>query len=156
MSLLPYYFINRQTSTDHWFEEDAPIYVHPKDPYKRIDILPSSRPIEIRVGDQTVARTGYALHLYETGLPTRYYLPLSAVEHSVLRPSDLRTRCPYKGEAEYFDVVVNGHTRENLVWYYRYPFPECAAIAGMVCFNNDHVDTILDGELLERPKVMYG
>ncbi|ROT41162.1 DUF427-domain-containing protein [Sodiomyces alkalinus F11] len=143
-------------SMDHWLEEDTPIYVHPKDPYKRVDILPSSRPIEIRVGDETVARTNYAVHVYETGLPPRYYLPLSAVDHAVLRRSSLKTKCPYKGEAEYFDVVVNGHAKEDLVWYYRYPLQECGAITGMVCFDNDRVDTILDGELMEQPKVVYG
>lgn len=138
-------------SMDHWLEEDIPIYVHPKDPYKRVDLLPSSRPIEVRVGNTTVARAAFAVHLLETGLPTRYYLPLASVDPSFLRKSDLITKCPYKGEAEYYDIVVDGKVSKNLVWYYRHPTIECAGIAGFICFYNEKVDIVLDGELLKRP-----
>lgn len=131
-------------------EEDTPIYVHPKDPFKRIDILSSTRSIEVRVAGQTVAKSSSSLHLLETGLRTRYYLPLAAVDQSVLRRSSLVTKCPYKGEAEYYNVVVGGKEYENLVWYYRTPIHESAAIAGLVCFYNEKVDILLDGELLAR------
>jgi uncharacterized protein (DUF427 family) len=80
---------------------------------------------------------------------------LSAVDQAVLRPSDLITKCPYKGEAEYYDVVVGGETYKNLVWYYRLPTAESASIAGLVCFYNEKVDTYLDGKLLERPKTHF-
>jgi len=133
-------------SMDEWLEEDLPIYVHPKDPFKRVDILTSTRPIEVKVAGKTVAKTTTSAHLYETGLPTRYYMPLSAVDQSVLRPSDLVTKCPYKGEAEYYHVVVDGQSKENIVWYYRLPTHESAAVAGLVCFYNEKVDIILDGE----------
>lgn len=136
---------------DAWLEEDTPIYVHPKDPYKRIDILQSTRPIEVKVGGQTVAKSNVATHLLETGLPTRYYLPLASVDQTVLRKTDLITKCPYKGEAEYYDIVVGGQTHKNLVWYYRTPIAESLPITGLVCFYNEKVDVYLDGKLLERP-----
>lgn len=113
--------------------------------------------MEVRVAGTTVAKSPFAVHLLETGLPTRYYLPLSSVDQSVLRKSELMTRCPYKGEAEYYDVVV-GKTEEvmrNLVWYYRLPTHESAAIAGLVCFYNEKVDILLDGEMLERPRTKF-
>lgn len=136
---------------DGWLEEDTPIYVHPKDPFKRIDILQSTRPIEVKVGGQTVAKSNVAMHLLETGLPTRYYLPLASTDQTVLRKTDLTTKCPYKGEAQYYDVVVGGETHKNLVWYYRTPIGESLAITGLVCFYNEKVDIYLDGKLLERP-----
>jgi uncharacterized protein (DUF427 family) len=136
-------------------EEDSPIYVHPKDPFKRVDILPSSRPIEVKVAGKTVAKSPGSSHLHETGLPTRYYMPLGAVDQSVLRKSDLVTKCPYKGEAEYYHVVVDGKEHKNLVWYYRLPIQESAAVAGLVCFYNEKVDIIMDGELLEQPKTHF-
>ncbi|KAK5989406.1 hypothetical protein PT974_10925 [Cladobotryum mycophilum] len=138
-------------SMDKWLEEDVPIYTHPKDPYKRIDTLPSTRPIEVRVYGRTVAKSSYAVHLHETGLPTRYYLPLGAVDQAYLRKSDLRTSCPYKGDAEYYDVVVDGHEFKDIVWYYRVPTHESAGIAGLLCFYNEKVDIILDGTVLEKP-----
>lgn len=145
----------KANDTDQWLEEDVPIYVHPRDPFKRIETLPSSRPIEIKVNGTTVAKSSSAVHLLETSLPTRYYLPLSAVDQTVLRKSDLVTRCPYKGEAEYYDVVIGGREYRNLVWYYRLPTHESAAIAGLVCFYNEKVDILLDGEVLERPKTAF-
>ncbi|KAF4971409.1 hypothetical protein FZEAL_9860 [Fusarium zealandicum] len=142
-------------SISQWLEEDAPIYVHPKDPFKRVDILRSQRPIEVKVNGKTIAKATSCMHLFETGLPTRYYLPLASVDQAVLRHSDLRTRCPYKGEAEYYNIVVDGEEMNNLAWYYRHPTQESADITGLVCFYNEKVDTILDGQLQERPKTHF-
>ncbi|VTT57516.1 unnamed protein product [Fusarium fujikuroi] len=140
---------------NQWFEEDEPIFVHAKDPFKRVDILHSTRPIEVKVNGRTVAKATSSMHLLETGLPTRYYLPLSAVDQSVLSKSPVRSKCPYKGEAEYYNIVIDGKTFENLVWYYNHPTLESAAIARLVCFYNEKVDIILDGELQERPRTKF-
>lgn len=125
-----------------------PIYVHPKDPFKRIDILPSTRPIEVRLDGKTVCKSSFAMHLFETGLPTRYYLPVGSVDASLLRRSELVTKCPYKGEAEYYHVIVDGKIHENIVWYYRNPIQESIAIAGLICFYNEKVEVLLDGMVL--------
>ncbi|KAF2221546.1 hypothetical protein BDZ85DRAFT_265578 [Elsinoe ampelina] len=135
---------------DTWLEEDLPIAIHPKDPFKRIDILPSLRPITIRLSSHILAHTTSSFHLYETGLPVRYYMPLTAVDQSLLRPSDTRTGCPYKGEAEYYSIVVDGKEYPDLVWYYSRPTVECAAIQGMVCFYNEKVEVEVDGKKEER------
>lgn len=130
--------------------------MHPKDPYKRIEILQALRQIEVKVHGKTVAKSPSSMHLHETSLITRFYLPLASVDQSVLRKSDLVTHCPYKGDAEYYDVVIDGQeVVKNSVWYYRNPTQESAGIAGLVCFYNEKVDIILDGELLERPKSAF-
>lgn len=141
---------------DGWLEEDTPIYVHPKDPFRRVDILPSSRPIKISLNGITLAESPSSVHLLETGLPTRYYLPLASVNQEYIRQSNLITKCPYKGDAEYYDVVIDGQSFPSLVWYYRLPTLESAGIAGLVCFYNEKVDITLDGKLLERPKTHFG
>lgn len=139
-------------SIDNWFEEDAAIYIHPKDPFKRIDILPSTRPIRVRVAGQLVAETNFAMHLYETGLPVRYYMPLTCIDPSVLRPSKTQTGCPYKGEAEYYSVEVKGGKKvEDCVWYYNTPLLESAKVEGLCCFYNEKVEIELDGVVLETP-----
>ncbi|KAJ3550200.1 hypothetical protein NM208_g101 [Fusarium decemcellulare] len=142
-------------SISQWLEEDVPIFVHPKDPFKRVDILASQRHIQVKVQGKTVADAASSMHLFETGLPTRYYLPLASVDPAVLRKSDLITRCPYKGEAEYYHVVVDGEEISNIVWYYRLPTHESSAIAGLVCFYNEKVDIIIDGELQSRPSTHF-
>ncbi|KAK0307115.1 hypothetical protein LTR01_005761 [Friedmanniomyces endolithicus] len=144
-------------SLDAWFEEDTPIHVHPKDPFKRLDILSSTRPIRVLINGVLVAETSTSCHLYETGLPCRFYLPFSAVvDPGVLRESATRTRCPYKGEAEYWSVELGGEVYEDVIWYYRTPTMESAAVAGLVCFYNEKVDIELDGEMLERPDTHFG
>lgn len=120
---------------DRWFEEDAPIYVHPKDPFKRIDILPSSRRVQVFVQGRQVADATSSMHLYETGLPARYYLPMTSVDLSVLRRSETLTQCPYKGEAEYYSMLVKGEGGEEIVlkdvvWFYTRPTLESAKIEG--------------------------
>lgn len=133
---------------DEWLEEDEPIYVHPRDPYKRVDILASSRQVEVRVDGQTVASSTQPRILFETSLPPRYYLPLSDVRMDLLRPSDTSTSCPYKGTAAYWSVGEH----EDIVWIYRTPLPESQKVAGMACFYNEKVDLYVDGELQERPQ----
>ena len=138
-------------------EEDTPIYVHPKDPFKRIDCLHSQRPIQISLAGHLIASSPTSTHLYETGLPCRYYLPLTSIhDPSLLRRSPTRTQCPYKGEAEYYSVEIDGRTHEDVVWFYTRPTLECGSIAGLVCFYNEKVDVVLDGEELERPETHFG
>lgn len=125
-------------AVDKWFEEDAPIYVHPKDPFKRIDILPSTRRVQVfdRKDGKQLADAQSSMHLYETGLPVRYYLSLTSVDASLLRPSSTKTQCPYKGEAEYYSVEIpgGGGVLKDVVWYYDRPILESAKIEGEFCF----------------------
>nr|WNZ75423.1 hypothetical protein [Trichoderma harzianum] len=136
-------------AADTWLEEDLPIYGHPKDPFKRIDILPSTRPIEVRIAGKTVAKASFANHLHETGLRVRYYLPLGAVDPAILRPSTTTTYCPYKGTAEYYDVVLDGKEYKDIIWYYKSTLHESAAVAGLVSFYNEKVEIFLDGKKVE-------
>jgi len=140
---------------DAWFEEDEEVFVHARDPYTRIDALPSSRHIEVKINDVTVADSTKPTLLFETGLPTRYYLPLTDVRMDLLRDSDTATFCPYKGEASYYSVELDGELVEDIVWYYKYPVEESSRIAGMVSFYNEKVDIYVDGEPEGRPKTMF-
>jgi uncharacterized protein (DUF427 family) len=135
---------------DKWFEEEVETFCHPKDPYKRIEILPSTRSVRVAVDGVTIAETTSALFLLETTLRTRYYLPPTSVKWEYLTSNDQESLCPYKGKANYYDVTVNGRTYRNLVWYYRTPTMESAPIAGHFCFYNEKVDIWVDGKREER------
>jgi uncharacterized protein (DUF427 family) len=137
---------------DAWFEEDEEVFVHPRDPFKRVDTLASSRHIRVVLADQTVADTKRPVLLFETGLPTRYYIPKVDVRMDLLTFSDTLTRCPYKGEARYFSVSVADKVYKDIVWYYPYPVNEAAKITNYLCFFNEKIDAIyIDGELAEKP-----
>lgn len=141
---------------DEWFEEDEPVYVHPRDPYTRVDALRSSRHVRVEVGGVEVANSHRPVILFETGLPARYYLPMTDVRLDLLRSTDLRTHCPYKGTAEYWSVVIGDDVHENVVWGYRTPLPESGQVAGLVAFYNEKVDTYVDGVLEDRPSTPFG
>lgn len=134
-----------------WLEEDEPVYVHPRDPYKRVDILASSRHVRVELDGVVLAESRSPVVLFETGLPPRYYLPLPDVRMDLLRPSATQTQCPYKGVATYWSVEVNGKFHQDLVWTYRTPLPESQKIAGLVCFYSERVDLYVDGERMVHP-----
>jgi uncharacterized protein (DUF427 family) len=135
---------------DQWFEEDVPIFCHPKDPYKRIDILQSSRNVKVGIDGVTLAESSNPLLLLETTLRTRYYIPPTSVKWELLTLSDSETLCPYKGKANYYHVSVNGKVYMDLVWFYRNPTPESAPVAGHLCYYNEMVDIWVDGVKEER------
>lgn len=137
---------------DAWFEEDDEVFVHPRDPYSRVDVLHSSRHVRVELDGQLLAESRRPRLLFETGLPTRYYLPKQDVQMDLLQPSTTTTRCPYKGIASYWSVRVGETVMPDLVWSYPAPIPECAKIENLLCFFNEHVDITIDGELQPRPK----
>lgn len=140
---------------DHWFEEDEEVFVHPRDPYTRIDILPSSRRVRVEIDGVTVADTTNASFLFETGLPTRYYMPKTDVRMNLLTATDTSTACPYKGTARYWSATVDGKTYDDIVWGYDSPLPESQKVTGLVSFYNEKVDVYVDDELDGRPKTKF-
>jgi len=138
-----------------WFEEDEPVYVHPRDPYTRVDVLGSSCHVRIEVDGVTVAESHQPRILFETGLPPRYYLPLTDLRLDLLTPSASQSHCPYKGTATYWTLQVGERSYPDFVWTYRSPFPESQKIAGLACLYNEKVDLYLDGELQPRPHTHF-
>jgi uncharacterized protein (DUF427 family) len=143
------------SAMDNWFEEDEEIYTHPRDPYTRIDVLASSRNVRVEIDGVTVAESQNARLLFETGLPTRYYLPKTAVRLDLLESSDTRSHCPYKGTASYYSAHVGDTTHEDIAWFYDTPLPESQKVAGLVAFYNEKVDTFVDGVRQPRPKTHF-
>jgi uncharacterized protein (DUF427 family) len=135
-----------------WLEEDEPVYTHARDPHKRLDILASSRTIRVELDGVTVAESHRPRILFETGLPPRYYLPLTDVRMDLLRPSATQTHCPYKGAASYWSVETPTRVHHDVVWIYRAPLPENQKIAGLAAFYDEKVDVFLDGEKQRRPR----
>ncbi|MFI7527241.1 MULTISPECIES: DUF427 domain-containing protein [Nocardia] len=138
-----------------WFEEDEQVFVHPRDPYSRVDILGSSRHVRVEIDGVTVADSRSPRILFETGLPARYYLPLTDVRMDLLIASDTHTSCPYKGTADYWNVRVGDTSHLDVVWIYRTPLPESQKVAGLACFYNEKVDIYLDGVRQDRPHTPF-
>jgi uncharacterized protein (DUF427 family) len=138
-----------------WFEEDEPIYTHPRDPYTRIDILASSRTVRVELDGVVLAESHSPRILFETGLPPRYYLPITDLRTDLLVPSSTQTHCPYKGTATYWSLKLGDQTLDDYVWIYREPLPESQKVAGLACFYNERVDIYVDGVLQARPHTHF-
>ena len=137
---------------DAWFEEDEEIFVHPRNPYVRVDALRSHRRVRVELEGVVLADTLSPVLLFETGLPTRYYVDRTDIRFEHLVPSSVQTSCPYKGTtSDYWSVSVNGSSHGDLAWSYDFPTDAARAVAGMVAFYNEKVDTFVDGESLSRP-----
>ncbi len=135
----------RWAEFDHWFEEDEEVFVHARDPYKRIDILRSSRHVVIELDGVVLADSRRPVLLFETSLRRRIYMPLSDLRMHLFEPSTTRTRCPYKGEATYWNVRIGATLHRDLVWSYPDPVPESIRIGELACFYDERVDVTVDG-----------
>lgn len=132
---------------DAWFEEDEQVFVHPRDPYVRVDCIKSSRHVEVFVGGEKIADCHRPVLVFETGLPVRYYLPRDDVRLELLKPSATETLCPYKGSASYFTLQVGGKKYPDLIWSYLAPFDEVRKIQELLCFYHERVEQfVVDGE----------
>ena len=139
-----------------WFEEDEPIYGHPRNPYARVDALRSHRHVQVELDGVMLADTRSPVLLFETGLPTRYYIDPTDITFEHLEPGSTQTLCPYKGVTSgYWSVSVGETVHPDLAWTYHYPLPAVAPIAGMVAFYNEKVDITVDGVALARPQTHF-
>ncbi|PPQ80287.1 hypothetical protein CVT25_003684, partial [Psilocybe cyanescens] len=139
-------------AVDAWFEEEEQIYVHPRDPYKRIDVLQSSRHVRIEINGVEIANTRCPLLLFETGEPMRIYIPRTHTRMDLWHPSQHKVTSPYKGTADYYNVILSsGEIFENIMWSYPIATIECATVKGMLAFFDERVDVWLDGEKQDRP-----
>lgn len=127
-------------AADRWLEEEVEVIVHPRDPYTRIDALPSSRHVVVTIDGTVVAESRRPTILYETGLRPRYYLPAADVRFELLTPTAKSTACPYKGVATYWTASVDGVDHADVAWCYPDPLPESLPIAGLICFYDERVD----------------
>lgn len=138
-----------------WLEEALEVNVHARDTNKRVDVLPSERHVTVEIDGVVVADTRRPHALFETSLPTRWYLPMEDVRRDLLVPSDTVTRCPYKGKATYWSAQIGDRLHRDVAWTYREPVVECPRIKGLVCFFNERVDLTVDGELWTRPRTPW-
>jgi uncharacterized protein (DUF427 family) len=135
-----------------WTEEDEAVTGHPRDPHKRVEALPSSRHVEVAIADVVVASSTRPVLLFETDLPTRFYLPPEDVRLDLLEATDNTSVCPYKGRADGYWSWPGPPQVANIAWSYSDPAPAVGAVRGRVAFYNELVDITVDGVPQQRPR----
>jgi uncharacterized protein (DUF427 family) len=147
---LPGYVALDFRAFDRWYEEDEPVVAHPREPYHRVDVRRTSRPVAIELDGELLAETTRARFVFETFLPMRIYVPREDVA-APLHAGSRHTHCPYKGEATCLSVEAGGRRHEDLGWSYEHPLAEVGALAGLVAFWDERVDVRVDGRPRPRP-----
>lgn len=137
-------------SMDRWFEEDEPVYGHPRDPYHRVDVRASSLPVEVQLGDVVVAKSDRPRLMFETTTPIRYYLPWDDVRVDLLEKSETVSECPYKGDGQHWHLKAGSEVVEDACWSLPHPLPEGLGAADHVCFYPGKVQVYVDGRQLEE------
>ena len=140
---------------DRWVEEDEEVGGHPRDPHKRVEAIASSRHVVVGLHGVTLGESTSPVLLFETDLPTRYYLPREDVHLDALSASTNQTQCPYKGTAdEYWDMPEDPDAT-NIAWSYSAPLPAVGKVAHRVAFYNELVDITVDGVEQPRPESLF-
>lgn len=134
-----------------WFEEEQQLVGHPHDPFKRIDVLPSSRHVTVTAGGQVLADSARPTALLETHLPIRWYLPREDVRMDLLVPSEQRSTCAYKGHASYFSLKDAGEEGHDIAWTYEDPLLDATAVKDLLCFWAERTELTVDGSPERRP-----
>ena len=136
---------------DGWLEEDEPIVAHPRDPFKRIDIRRSSRHVVLEIAGVPIADSTRPTLLFETHLPTRFYLPPEDIRTDLLMPSATTSACAYKGYAEYWSATIDGTENPRRGLDLPRSTERRGAGESLIGFFDERVDVIVDGQRRERP-----
>jgi uncharacterized protein (DUF427 family) len=131
---------------------DAPLSSHPRDtvnyriegPGHRLLFEPFLRRVRAVFGGETVLDTTKGMLLHESNLLPQLYLPRDDVRNDLLIGIDHRTHCPFKGDASYWSITVNGQTADNAMWSYLDPLPEARWLRDHVALYWDSMDAWLD------------
>jgi uncharacterized protein (DUF427 family) len=125
-------------SLDAWFEEDEQVFVHARDPYTRVDALRSTRSVRVELEGVVLAESSSPVMVFETGLPTRYYLNRAEVDFTHLAPTNTLTACPYKGTTSgYWTAHLGDTSYSDIAWTYDFPTRQLLPIAGLIAFYNE-------------------
>jgi len=149
-------YVRFEWDTLDWFEEDEQIIGHPRNPYVRVDALRSHRNVKVEIDSVVLAKTRSPILLFETGLPTRYYIDRTDVLFDHLETSTTQTICPYKGiTSRYWSARAGDTLHPDIAWTYEHPMSQVAPVAGLIAFYNEKLDIFLDGHELPRPPTRF-
>src|SRR5260370_7686245 len=135
-----------------WLEEDEQVFVHARAPYTRVDALRSTRSVRVELEGVVLAESSSPVMVFETGLPTRYYLNRTEVDFTHLALTNTLTAYPYKGTTSgYWTAHLGDTSYSDIAWTYDFPTRQLLPIAGLIACYNETVATFLDALLLPRP-----
>jgi uncharacterized protein (DUF427 family) len=123
------------SAVDAWFEEEEQVFLHPRNPYHRVDYLPTRRRLRVEVAGTTLVDTEGAIVAYETALEPVLYVDRDVIRTDLLVPTSTTTYCPYKGTASYWSAVIGDVVIDDVAWSYETPRHESELIRDLMSFD---------------------
>jgi uncharacterized protein (DUF427 family) len=122
-----------------------------------ITIAPTARRVRARFQTHVIADSEAALMLREADLAPVVYFPREDVDAGFLAKTGHTSHCPYKGDASYFTLSMDGEVAENVAWSYEAPYPAMAEIEGMMAFYPDRIEVyeVSEAELADRRRDVH-
>jgi uncharacterized protein (DUF427 family) len=105
-----------------------------------ITITPAPKRMRVKIHDHVIADSADVLMLKEASYPAVAYFPRADVEMGFLSKTERSTHCPYKGDAAYFTLHIDGDIKENAVWSYETPYPAMTEIQDRLAFYPNQVE----------------
>ncbi|HSG92007.1 MAG TPA: DUF427 domain-containing protein [Pseudomonadales bacterium] len=104
-----------------------------------VEIQPAAGHFTATIDGTVLAESDEALEVRESFHESVIYFPPDAVRMDLLERTEHATRCPFKGDASYYSIVLDSARHENAVWVYERPMPEVEALRGHLAFYTDRV-----------------
>ena len=104
-----------------------------------ITVTPNPQRVRVEANGHVIADSIAAVTLQEASYPAVQYIPRADIEMGFFGRTDRQTNCPYKGDAHYFTLTIDGEVLESVAWSYEAPYPAMTAIQGMLAFYPDRV-----------------
>ena len=116
-----------------------------------ITVEPAAKRWRAYFKGHVIADTNDALILREASYPPVVYFPREDVALEYMSRTERQTHCPYKGDAAYYTILMDGEFADNAVWTYESPYPAMDPIAGRLAFYTDRVEVYeVDDEAVNR------
>lgn len=113
-------------------------------PSSQVFFEPIPRRVRGAVDGTTIVDSDGAMLLHETGTMVTVYFPIDDVGSKYFTKTDKSTHCPFKGDASYWSLNIDGHRRENVMWGYEDPIQTAPWLKGYVAFYWNAMDSWFD------------
>ena len=105
-----------------------------------ITVTATPKRMQVRYGEHVIADSRAALTLQESTYPAVIYFPREDVAMEFFSRTEKTTHCPYKGDASYYTILMDGRFADNAVWTYEDPYPAMETIRDRLAFYPNQVE----------------
>lgn len=115
---------------------------HRKMPDHKVEEQRLQKRMQVEVDGRVIADSSDVILVREDRHPDRYYFPRSDISMDLMERTSSTSKCPFKGEANYYSLNIGDHHLDDAAWTYEDPYEEHAALKDRVAFYDDKIREI--------------